>query len=132
MLAKRILAGFFAGAILLKLIIWIISPNLWMGAVEVFLGHTGLVMIIYLGLIALTGYFIFSTVDMIDIAVVMLFTSLLLAISILPYSSAMLALRGEIMSIGWGKAWLAVLIWGALAVLVLYKVLAPSREQLRK
>jgi hypothetical protein len=132
MLAKRILAGFFAGAILLKLIIWIISPNLWMGAEEVFLGHTGLVMIIYLGLIALTGYFIFSTLDMIDIAVVMLFASLLLGISILPYSSAMLALRGEIMSIGWGKAWLAVLIWGALAVLVLYKVLAPSREQLRK
>jgi hypothetical protein len=132
MLAKKILAGIFAVIILLKLIIGIANPNLWMGAVEVLLGQHALLMIIYLVLLAITGYYVFSTFNMIDLAVVMLFTSLLTAISILPYSALMLKLREEIISIGMGKAWFAVLIWGALAVAVLYRVFSPRGAQPRK
>ena len=132
MLAKKILAGIFAVTILLKLIIGVTNPNLWIGAVEALLGQHALLMIIYLVLMVITGYYAFSTLDMIDIAVVMFFTSLLIAISIIPYSALLLKLRGEIISIGVGKAWFAVLIWGALAVAVLYQVFSQSRTQPRK
>ncbi len=132
MLAKRILAGFFAVIILLKLIIGVINPNLWIDAVEAFMGQHALVMIIYLVLIIITGYYVFSTLDLIDIAVAMFFTSLLIAISIIPYSSAFLKLREEIISIGVGKAWLAAALWGALAVAILYKIFSPARPRLRK
>jgi hypothetical protein len=131
MLAKRILAGIFAVTILLKLIIGIINPNLWSSAVEALLGQHALIMIIYLALLALTGCYVFSNLDLIDLAVAMFFTSLLIAISILPYAAALLKLREEIISIGVGKAWLAVLLWGALAVAVLCKVFSPGRGQSR-
>lgn len=131
MLAKRILAGIFAGIILLKLLFWVINPNLWMGALEELLKEQALVMIIYLGLMIITGYYMFAHLNLIDIAVVMFFTSILMALSILPYASSLLKLREEIMSIGMGKAWLAVLLWGALAVAVLYRVFSPGRVQSR-
>lgn len=132
MSAKRILAGIFAVVILLKLLIWVINPNLWMGAVEWLFGQQTLLMIIYLGLMVITGYYVFSSLDLIDITVVMFFTSILIAIGILPYASMWLKLRDEIMSIGVGKAWLAMLLWGALAVAVLVKVFSPRGNQSRK
>jgi len=125
MLAKRILAGIFAVTILLKLIFLAVKPNLWIGAVEVFLGQEALVTLIYLVLIAITGYYLFSTLDLMDIAVVMLFTSLLIGLTIIPYAGALLKVREEI-SVGPAKAWLAWLLWGALAVAVLYKVFSPA------
>ncbi|MFZ5452411.1 MAG: hypothetical protein ACOZF2_11170 [Thermodesulfobacteriota bacterium] len=132
MSAKRILAGIFAVVILLKMLFWITNPHLWMGVVESLLGHQALVTIIYLGLLVITGYYAFSTLDLIDIVVVMFFTSTLIAIGTLPYASLLLKLRDEITSIGLGKAWLALLLWGALAVAVLYKVLAPAGNQSRQ
>ena len=131
MLGKRILAGIFAVMILLKLIIGITNPNLWSGAVEALLGQKTSVMIVYLALLIVTGYFVFSKIDLIDLAVTMFFTSLLIAISIIPYAGVLLKLREEIITIGVGKAWLAVALWGALAVAVLYKIFSPSRRQWR-
>ncbi|MHB8069618.1 MAG: hypothetical protein ACYDIC_17130 [Desulfobaccales bacterium] len=128
MLGKKILAGIFAAIVLLKLILLLIKPNLWIGAAEVVLEHNELIVGIYLALILITGYFIFFTLNLIDVAVVMLFTSLLTALALLPYSTALFKLREEI-SVGVGKSWLAGLIWGALAVAVLYKVFSPSRKQ---
>ena len=130
MLGKKILAGIFAAIVLLKLILLLIKPNLWIGAAEVVLEHNDLIVGIYLALILLTAYFIFSTLNLIDVAVVMLFTSLLTALALLPYSTALFKLREEI-SVGVGKSWLAVLIWGALAVAVLYKVFSPDRGRWR-
>ena len=127
MLGKKILAGIFAAIVLSKLILLLIKPNLWIGAAEVLLAHTDLVVGIYLALILITGYFVFSTLDLIDVAVAMFFGSLLTALSILPYADTLFKLREEV-SVGMGKAWLAALIWGALAVAVLYKVFSPSRR----
>jgi len=132
MLAKRILAGIFAAVILLKLLFLVTNPHLWMGMVESLLGHQALVMIIYLILMVITGYYVFSTLDLIDIAVVMFFTSALLALSILPYAAMLPKLRDEIISIGIGRAWLAMLPWGILAAAVLFKVFSPGGNQSRK
>jgi hypothetical protein len=131
MSAKKILAGIFAVTILLKLIIGVINPHLWMGAVAALLGQQALVMIIYLVLLVITGWFVFSKIDLIDLAVAMLFTSLLMTISILPYAGVLLKFREEILSIGLGQAWLALVLWGALAVAVLCKVFSPERRQWR-
>jgi hypothetical protein len=132
MIAKRILASIFAVTILLKLIIGIFNPNLWSGMVEALLGQQTSVMIVYLVLLVITGYFVFSNLNLIDLAVAMFFTSLLIAISILPFATVLPKLREEIISIGVGKAWLAVLLWGGLAVTVLYKVFSPSGNRSRK
>ncbi len=126
MRGKKILAGIFAVTILLKLIVGFTSPTLWMGAVEALLGQQTLLMIVYLGLMMITGYYVFSSLDLIDIAVVMFFTSLLIALSILPYSASMLKLREEIIRVGMGKAWFAGLIWGVLALAVLYRIFSKS------
>ena len=131
MSVKRILAVIFAAVILIKLLFWIIAPNLWMGLVDSLLGHQTAVTAVYLALLAITGYYVFSSLDFIDIIVVMFFTSILIAIGALPYASLLLKLRDQITSIGLGKAWLALLLWGALAVAVLYKVFYMDREQSR-
>ena len=129
MSAKKILAVIFAAVILIKLLFWIIAPNLWMGLVDSLLGHQTLVTVIYLALLVITGYYAFSTLDLFDIVVVMFFTSILIAIGTLPYASLLLKFRDQITSIGLGKAWLALLLWGALAVVVLYKVFYADRKE---
>ena len=131
MSVKKILAVIFAAVILIKLLFWIIAPNLWMGLVDSLLGHQTAVTVVYLALLAITGYYVFSSLDFIDIIVAMFFTSILIAIGTLPYASLLLKLRDQITSIGLGKAWLALLLWGALAVAVLYKVFYMDREKSR-
>lgn len=132
MSGKRILAGIFAVLVLLKLSILAINPHLWSGAVTALLGQQTLVTVIYIALIVITGYYVFSTLDLIDIAVAMLFTSMMVGLSMLPYAGALPKLQEEVISIGVGRAWLTVLLWGALAVAVLYKIFSPGRGQLRR
>jgi 4-amino-4-deoxy-L-arabinose transferase-like glycosyltransferase len=131
MAAKRIFAGIFAAIILVKFIIWLISPQQGFALAETLLKQQTLAMIIYLALLAVSGYFIFSSLNLIDIAVVMFFTSLLIALNLMPYAGELLKSQEEIISIGLGKAWLPWLIWLALAVAVLFKVIFPDRGQSR-
>jgi inner membrane protein involved in colicin E2 resistance len=127
MLAKKILAGIFAGIILLKLLVGLTNPHQWLGLTGAFLGHYTVVMAIYLILIVITGYYIFSSLNLIDIAVVMFFTSLLVGLSLVPYSTVLLKVSEEIATSGFGKAWLALVLWGALAVAVLFKIFSKGR-----
>ena len=127
MLMKRILAGSFALIILLKLVFVVTSPQQWMGFAAVFLGHYELVIVIYLILLVITGYYIFSSLNLIDIALVMFFTSLLMALALIPYSTLFISLNEQIIARGMGKAWLAMLIWGALAVAILFRVFSKNR-----
>jgi hypothetical protein len=124
MSGKKILAGVFAALILFKLLFIIISPGKWMSLVEVFLRHYAFIWWVYLALIIVTGYYIFSSLDLIDIVLVMFFTALIIGVSLIPFSDAWLKLGKEIAAKGLGKAWMSVAIWGALAVAVLYRVLA--------
>jgi len=127
MLAKKILAGIFAGIILLKLLVGLTNPHKWLDLTGVLLGHNIIVTAIYLMLLIITGYYIFSNLKLIDIALVMFFTSLLVGLSLVPYAPLLVKMSEEIAAIGIGKAWLALLIWGALAVAVLYEVFSKRR-----
>jgi hypothetical protein len=124
MAATEILATIFAVVVLVKLSILLTNPKLWMSMAGALLRHNVLTMLIYLGLAAIVGYYVLLSLNIIEVAAVMLFTSLLLGLSLVPYSTAIINLPEEVLSIGVGKAWLAMLIWGALAIWVLYAVFA--------
>ncbi len=128
MLAKKVLAGFFAILILVKLAALLINPAGWMHLGKVFLEHHAMVTGIYLILIAITGYFIFSSLNLIDLALVMFFTSLLTGLTLIPYSTQMQQMGDAMVALGLGQAWLAMVIWGAVAVAVLSKVLSKRRR----
>jgi hypothetical protein len=128
MLGKKILAGVFAGLILIKLAFLLISPEKWLGVGQAVFGHSGIVAVIYLALLVITGYFIFTSLDLIDVAVVMLFTAALVGLSLIPYADSLLKVGQEIGSVGLGKGWLAWLIWVVIAVAVLYRVFSSKNK----
>jgi hypothetical protein len=128
MLGKKILAGVFAALVLIKLAFLLVSPGSWLGATQAFLGHYTLVMGVYLVLLVITGYFVFTRIDLIDVAVVMLFTGVLLGLSLIPYLAAMPKFPEAIMSVGFARVWPAWIIWAAVAVAVLYRVLAGQKK----
>jgi hypothetical protein len=129
MLGKKILAVLFAALVLIKLAFLLISPGQWLGATQAFLGHYTLVMGVYLVLLVITGYFVFTRIDLIDVAVVMLFTGVLLGLSLIPYLATMPKFPEAIMSVGFAKAWPAWIIWAAVAVAVLYRIFGGQKEQ---
>ena len=129
MLGKKILAVIFAAAILIKLAFLLISPSLWLGATQGFMGHYAAIMGFYLVLLVITGYFVFTSLDLIDVAVVMLFTSILLGLSLMPYLASIPQLREAIVTVGFGKAWPAWILWAAIAVAVLYRIFSGSRRR---
>ncbi len=128
MLGKKILAGVFAALVLIKLAFLLISPGQWLGATQAFLGHYTLVMGVYLVLLVVTGYFVFTRIDLIDVAVVMLFTGVLLGLSLIPYLASVPQFTEAIMSVGFAKAWPAWIIWAAISVAVLYRIFGGKKE----
>ena len=127
MLGKKILAVIFAAAILIKLAFLLISPEGWLGATQAFLGHYGAMIGFYLVLLVITGYFVFTRLDLIDAAVVMLFTSTLLGLSLIPYLASAPQFPETIVNAGFAKVWPAWLLWAAIAVAVLYRVFAHRK-----
>jgi hypothetical protein len=131
MSGKKILAGIFAALVLFKLLFIMVSPGKWMNLVEVFLKHYAFIWWVYLALIIITGYYIFTSLDLIDIVLVMFFTSLVIGVSLIPFSAAWLKLGREIAAKGLGKAWMSVVIWGVLAVAVLYRLWSSPKSKSR-
>ena len=127
MLVKKILAVIFAVLTLVKLAFLLISPGKWLVVSQAFLGHTGVVMVVYLVVLVITGYFIFTSLDLIDVALVMLFTAGLVGLSLIPYVGALQRVGQEISGVGFGKAWLAWVIWVVIAVAVLYRVFSGKK-----
>jgi hypothetical protein len=127
MLGKTILATIFAALILIKLTFLLISPGSWLGATQAFLGHYSTMMGLYLVLLVITGYFVFTSLDLVDVAVVMLFTSILLGLSLIPYVASVPQLPETIVRVGFAKVWPAWILWGAIAVAVLYRVFANRK-----
>ncbi|MDP2045412.1 MAG: hypothetical protein Q8L00_04275 [Deltaproteobacteria bacterium] len=129
MLGKKILAVIFAAAILIKLAFLLISPEGWLAATQGFLGNYTAIMVIYLVLLVITGYFVFTSLDLIDVAVVMLFTSTLLGLSLIPYVASVPQLPQAIVSVGIAKTWPAWILWAAIAVAVLYRIFGGRKRR---
>jgi hypothetical protein len=127
MLGKKIIAVIFAALTLIKLAFLLVSPGTWLGMAQAFMGHTVTVTVVYLIGLAITGYFIFTSIDLVDVFVVMGFTALLVGLSLIPYGAGLQTTIQQIVAIGIGKAWLALLIWVAIAIALLYRVFAKAR-----
>jgi hypothetical protein len=127
MSGKKILAVVFAGLTLIKLAFLLISPGKWLVVSQAFLGHGDLVTAVYLGFLVVTGYYVFTSLDLLDVAVVMLFTAVLVGFSLIPYAASLQKVGQDIIAIGFGKAWLAWVIWVAIAAAVLYRVFAIKK-----
>lgn len=127
MVGKKILAGIFAALILIKLAFLLISPKLWLGMAQAFLGYPTVVMIFYLILLVISGYFIFTSLDLVDVAVVMLFTGLLVGLSLIPYAASFQKVSQDIVTVGFGRAWLAWLVWVVIAGAVLFRIFVKQR-----
>jgi hypothetical protein len=128
MQGKKILAGLFAALVLIKMAFLLIAPGAWLGATQAFLDHYAVVMAFYVILLVITGYFIFTSLDLIDIALVMLFTGILMGLSLLPYLEAMPKFPEAVAAVGFAKVWPAWVIWAAVCVAVLYRIFAGKKE----
>ena len=127
MAGKRILAVIFAALTLIKLAFLLISPGKWLVVSQACWGHEGVVMAVYLVVLVVAGYYVFTSLDLIDVAVVMLFTAALVGFSLIPYAGPLQKVGQEIGAIGFGKAWLAWVIWVAIAAAVLYRIFASKK-----
>jgi len=128
MSAKKILAGFFALITLIKLVALLTYPTKWLDLGKVVMEHQAILTGFYLVLLVITGYYIFTSLKLIDLVLVMFFTALLIGLSLLPYSNLLLTITQEVATVGIGKTWPAMLIWGAICVAVLFQVFSKRRS----
>jgi len=128
MAALEIIATIFALLIVVKIVVVLVNPQLWMKKVaEPLLGNPPLATAVYGGLAIVVGYYVFTDLDIIDVAAVMAFTALVMGLGMLPYAKALLKTAEE-MSATRSKllrnAWLPIVIWVVIALWVLTSVLA--------
>jgi hypothetical protein len=119
----EVLATIFAVLVLVKLAFIRANPRAWMNFAQLILRNSVVVMSGYLVLAAVVGYFIFSSLTIVQVGAVMLFTSLLAGVGLVPYSQVILKVGEEMLTEGVGKAWLSMLIWFCIALWVLFGVL---------
>ncbi len=123
MTSLEVLAMIFAVLILVKLAFFRINPKAWMNFAQPILRNSLVALLVYLVLAAVVGYFIFSSMTIVQVGAVMLFTSLLMGVGLAPYSQVILKVGQEMLTVGVGKAWLSMLIWTCISLWVLYGVL---------
>ncbi|MFQ5542631.1 MAG: hypothetical protein ACE5E2_07345 [Candidatus Binatia bacterium] len=122
----EIIATIFAVIVIIKLVVITVNPNLWMKLAGAMLKSQVLTTLIYAVLAVIIGYYVFTDLTVVQVAAVMLLTSTLIGVGIRPYSKIILKLGEEMIGTGVSKAWLAMLIWGVLAVWVLYSVFTKT------
>lgn len=128
MTALEIIATIFAIFVLVKIVVVLIDPQIWMKKVaEPLLGNPRLATAVYLVLAIVVGYYVFASLHIVDVAAVMLFTALVMGVGMMPYSKALLKLAGEMSATRSDllrNAWLPIVIWTVIALWVLTSVLA--------
>lgn len=128
MTALEVIATIFAIFVLVKIVVVLINPRSWMEKVaKPLLGNPPLARAVYAGLALVTGYVVLTSLNIVDVFAVMLFTAFLMGLGMLPYAEAMLkiaeeksATRAELLR----NAWLPIVIWTVLALWVLTTVFA--------
>ncbi len=123
MTSIEVLATIFAVLVLVKLAFIRTNPKAWMNFAQPILRNSVVALVVYLVLAAVVGYFIFSSMTIVQVGAVMLLTSLLMGVGLAPYSQLILKVGEEMLTEGEGKAWLSMLIWSCISLWVLYGVL---------
>ncbi len=115
----KILAAVFALAILVKIIFLLLAPERWLRLADAWMANRRLLTQIYAVAAVIVGLVVFTHLGIIEVAAVMLLTSLLFGLALLPYADAFDKIREEVLRVGVRGAWLPLLLWGVLAVAVL-------------
>ena len=118
------LATIFAILILFKLLIIIVSPKLRVTIAESILSKNAAILTITLLILtAIIGYYVLSSLTIVEVAAVMMLMSGLMALFFIQYKKIMLQLLRESLSPDFlMKNWPSILIWGLLAIWALYGV----------
>ncbi len=128
MTALEIIATIFAIFVLVKMVVGLIDPQIWMKKVaEPLLGNPRLATAVYAVLAIVVGYYVFASLHIVDVAAVMLFTALVMGVGMMPYSKALLKIAEEMSATRADllrNAWLPIVIWTVIALWVLTSVLA--------
>jgi Mn2+/Fe2+ NRAMP family transporter len=124
--AVDILAIVFSVLALAKLLICLLDPQTGLKASEELLKQPSVATIIYLILTAAVGYLVFTNLSGTQIGAALLFSSLLMGLSIAPHSKEALEVarricntREEVLR----KNWLSMVVWAIVAVWVLLGVI---------
>ena len=123
--AIEVLATIFAVLVLVKLLLFIFNPQLRIKIVESFFkANTTLLTVVYLALTAIVGYYVLSSLSIVEVGAVTLFVSGLFGLFFIQYKEIMIKLARESLKSGFlSKNWLSLLIWAVIAILVLSEVL---------
>ncbi len=121
MTSLEILALIFAILILVKVLVVLINPKKWMGFATAVWRQGPILTVIYVILTVLTGYYVLDKLTIVDVGAVLLFTSLLMALTAVPYVKKILEIKNGLDDKNLvKKSWLPLLIWVAIAVWIIY------------
>lgn len=128
MTALEIIATIFATLILVKLVVVLMDPRVWIDKVaKPLLGNPPMATAVYAILAVVVGYYVFATLNIVDVAAVMAFTALVMGVGMIPYAKTLLKAAEEMSGTRSDllrNAWLPILVWGGIALWVLASVLA--------
>jgi len=118
--ALEIIATIFALLIVMKIVVVLVNPQLWMKKVaQPLLGNPRLASAVYGVLAIVVGYYVFTYLDIIDIAAVMAFTALVMGLGMLPYAKTLLKTAEEMLATPaklLRTVWLPIVIWVVIAL----------------
>lgn len=125
MITIEILATIFSILVLLKIFLTLTMPRVRIKIAEAFFKRISIFTAVYVALTGIIGYYLFSNVDIVIIAAVMLFTSFLFGFSLVLFWPELLKKQKELLSntnLLMKKFWFLLLIWLIFSLLVLYKI----------
>jgi hypothetical protein len=122
----EIFALVFSVAVLLKIIVIFVDARKWIHIAESFFKKPSLLTVLYVVAAVVVGYYLFQSLSIIQITAVMLFTMLLVGMSILAYPGPILKMSKEILKKKdvIKRNWLSLLIWAVIALYTLYILFA--------
>ena len=127
MIPIEILALIVAVGVIVKVLFIALKPKSWVSVIKPIYLKSGLTMVIAFLLAAVVLYYLMAGgITIVQIFAVMAFIGLVTLISVAVYSRELLNLADKIVKDKklMRKAWLPILIWLVLSILVLWKILA--------
>ncbi|HIG93017.1 MAG: hypothetical protein QT02_C0002G0059 [archaeon GW2011_AR9] len=122
----EILAVILAVLVLLKLVLWLINPKYLLRVAEAMMKNISLMTVFFVAIIVVVGYYILQRFSIVEIGALLLFSTMLIGVGLLPLYPTILKAMRPLIAKRFAMVqslWLAFLIWGVIAIMVLYAVL---------
>lgn len=120
----EILAVIFSVLVLIKLIVIVIKPKVWLDNVVKPIYNNNIVSMLVFGIVTLiSGYYLLQVMNIVVLGAVALFVSFLMALNFLLFPKETLKLS-ELMlkKDNVGKFWFLILVWAVFALWVLKEI----------